>query len=133
MKHVATDESGVLVGFPHHDGTLDGVLLIDGGTVVELLLTDTAGRKSRLQLRGVRALQVEDLREGNIVLRIELWAVRRARERRDLAEAIDERLGLRLERLSPESLVFQLTPSYGARILAVCEGVEAQNASPTYR
>ena len=119
-----TDEHGRAVGFPYHDGTLDGVLLLDRGDVVELLLTDAGGASSRLRLTGVRAFQAEDLRQGNIVCDIEAWTVARARPRRDLAEAVQVRLHWRLEQLPSEILVFRLTCSYGASILAVCERVE---------
>lgn len=69
---MSTDESGYLVGIRYHDGRLLGVNLRNGDKVV-LTLASVDGDESRLELRGIDYLTVNDFREGNTINAIYVW------------------------------------------------------------
>lgn len=61
---------GPLTGF--HDGKLESVAVADGTAVFGLVHVD--GRRFKLNLSGVEALSINDFREGNIILELQVVA-----------------------------------------------------------
>jgi hypothetical protein len=53
-----------------HDGYVDGVLL--SPTDVRILLRTVEGKRFTLLLNGIEALQVNDLKEGNIIFEVKV-------------------------------------------------------------
>ena len=129
-----------------HDGLLTGVTLKDKVAVVSLRRAD--GGEYDLTLSGVKALQVADLREGNIVAELEVIS---GRELDATAKnQIMERLfppphpsaaqtfhathaafieALLAELSSGAATLVSILPAYGADLLAFCETVQLRSAA----
>lgn len=106
---------------------MEAVLLEDDGSTVVLVVRASDAIRRRLVLRQARALQVANLRQGNIILEICLWdAASLLADRPQLVAAVRERLDLEVGALEPTTLVVHLTPTYGADVLAVCGEVHAE-------
>jgi len=123
MTAVARDDSGFVRGFSYHDGYLDGLVLGDAGTVY-LGLRAQSGERRVLTLRGVEALSVHGLREGNIVLNLRVVLAATAGADAEMARLLSDRLYLEPRDLAADVLLFRLECSFGAEILAVCADVE---------
>jgi hypothetical protein len=128
-----------------HDGHLTGIVLKEKGAVVSLRRSD--GSEYTLALTGLKALQVADFREGNIVAHVEVITGREpdasARDeimrrlfpaphpsaattyQETYAAFIEGRLA-ELSRGAAALLVIEA--SYGADLLAFCEAVQCTAA-----
>lgn len=67
-----TNESGCLEGVRYHDGRLLGVNLKDGDKAL-LTIASVDGDESRLELRGIEYLTINEFREGNTINVIYIW------------------------------------------------------------
>jgi hypothetical protein len=120
---ISTDAHGRVVGFAHHDGTVVGVSVENGGTQVSIRLRSTEGHEHLLLLSGVRAFRLDSFREGNIVHAIRLHTVHAARTLFDIPSLVEGRLDLDLATVPSGEFVFVLEPSYGAEVVSVCRDV----------
>ncbi len=135
---------GPLTGF--HDGNLESVTVGDGTAVFGLTHVD--GRRFRLNLSGVEALAMNDFREGNIILELQVLSasdfgkaelsagdVRATLEAlfpRPHADAAPEHhetyerfLQAQHERLDQGAAkLVLLEPAYGADLIAFCTSAE---------
>jgi hypothetical protein len=128
-KRLSCDENGMLVGFPHHDGSLDGVLM--SGTDAHLALRSSQGEPRVLTLRRVSSLHVGDFCQGNIVGSLWLFRGDQLAHRAHVQRALMEKLQLDAGKLAPTDMVFLLDSSYGADVVAVCGEVEVSEAGVT--
>lgn len=124
MTRVQTDAHGLLVGFSHHDGFIDGLLTDAGAKRVDIALRSSSGDRRLLTLRGVTAMHVGGFREGNIVARLRLLPIARAAADEGLCAWLVERLYVDPATLSASTLVFVVEASYGAELIALCEEVD---------
>jgi hypothetical protein len=122
MRSVAVDSDGFMRGTPYHDGFLDAVLL-DQATVY-LALRATSGERNFVILRKVRGLDVQGLREGNIVGNVRILSAAQAARDGEVVRILAERLRVDAGRLAPDVLVFWLESSYGADVIALCEAAD---------
>ncbi|HVK80141.1 MAG TPA: hypothetical protein VM915_05960 [Verrucomicrobiae bacterium] len=128
-----------------HDGRLTGVSLGEGSAVLNLVKAD--GGKYELALSGLKALQVSDLKEGNIIDQLEVISMREpdATVRDEImqrlfpaphpsaAEVYQTKyttfIAARLSDLSTgAATLIVMTPSYGADLVALCEAVQLVDA-----
>lgn len=117
---VETDEQG-RIDVPHHDGELIGVLC-EGTSRVSLTFRCTRGVRRQIVLSGVHAMDISSFRNGNIILSMMVFPPDLAK--RHVPEAMLRRLGHgRLASLAGKH-VFVLDASYGAEVIADCDGVE---------
>jgi hypothetical protein len=129
-----------------HDGHLTGVALKDKVAVVSLLRSD--GGEYELTLSGLKALQVADFREGNIVARVEVISGREPdpTAKNEIMERlfpgphpnaaqsyhagyaafIEARLA---ELASGAATIVAISPSYGADLLAFCETFQMRSVA----
>jgi len=129
------------IDLPHfHDGLMTGITLGDASATV--FLRKVSGEEYALALEGVEALQIEDLRQGNIIhsLGVTTGRVPEADTPFDrlfipphpAAEAkyheahasLMQRHVARIE--AGETTLITITPSYGADLLAICQKVSCQ-------
>ena len=130
MAKIQTDEHGMVISFPYHDGDLDGVLC--EGTTVHLGLRSVGGERRVLSLRGVKRLAVNEFWEGNCVLDLWLWPLGRpCPVSGELARKFRDKWRLELASLPDELLGFTLSSSYGAEIVAVCEDADISDPGVT--
>lgn len=119
MTSVRTDAHWRAIGFSHHDGFLDGVVLEDDGRTARLHVRSVAGERHTVKLTDVESLSVDAFRQGNIILTI--WCVPASEAvAAGLAERIRARLYLDAAKLPEGRTVFLLDASYGAEIVAIC-------------
>jgi hypothetical protein len=142
--------TGPLTGM--HDGLLTSVAVSEGEAV--LGLTHVDGRQFNLTLTGVEALSMNDFREGNIILELQVATgsdfegvglspgdVRATLEvlfTRPHSEAAqkyhddyDASLERQVERLEKgEMRLVILDPAYGAELVAYCASVELLDVAP---
>jgi hypothetical protein len=129
-----------------HDGTLTSVAVGEGGAV--LLLTHVDGRQFKLILSGVESLVINDFREGNIILELQVVVgsrfdefglsagdIRAAFEMlftrphadadAEYHDAYDVALDKQIRRLEDGDMrLVILDPAYGADLLAFCASAE---------
>jgi hypothetical protein len=105
MTRLTCDERGMVVGFAHHDGTLDGVLI--DGSDVHIALRSSSGDRRVLTLRGVTTLELGGFREGNIVAY------------------------MFMSRTADDAVVFSIDSSYGAELRATCRDAEISDTGVT--
>lgn len=130
MVKIQSDEHGMVIGFPYHDGYLDGLLC--EGTTVHLALRSVGGERRVLTLRGVRHFAMNDFWEGNIVLDLGLAPLgRRCGATQNLAREARARWRVELETYPAELLGFMLSSSYGAYIVAICEDADVSEPGVT--
>lgn len=139
---------GPLTGF--HDGKLESVAVADGTAVFGLVHVD--GRRFKLNLSGVEALSINDFREDNIILELQVVAgsdfqgagptpgdvratleVLFLRPHSDAAseyhEAYDNLLQSKLDLLEKGAAkLVILDPAYGADLVAFCTSAELVDA-----
>ena len=125
------DENGFVRGFAHHDGHLEGVVTNGLAKEAHLAIRSTSGEQRVLSLRQVAALDVEGFREGNIIQNLRLLPAAKAAADREVRRWLDERLYLDATKLAVDAFVFILESSYGARVVAVCGGVDVSDAGAT--
>jgi hypothetical protein len=119
MSRFSTDENGTIRGFAYHDGFLDGVALAPNQA--QLHLRSSTGTKRVLTLRGVKALDVQQLREGNIVNTMRVLPAESFESNAEVKRNVSGRLFL--ESVPTDCVVFQLDCSYGADVIAICHEV----------
>ncbi len=124
---IGTDAHGRAVGFAHHDGTVVGVSVENGGTQVSIRVRSTAGDEHLLVLSDVRAFRLDSFREGNIIHAIRLHSVDAARTLFDIPDLVKDRLDLDLATVPSDEFVFVLEPSYGAEVVSVCRDVDVRS------
>jgi hypothetical protein len=126
-----------------HDALLAGILVKD--KTATLLLTQADGGEYRLQLTGVRGLQVDNFKEGNIILDLEVCAEHQAGQANvrqglehlfpvpaasaapEYRQRHEELFARNLTELAKgETILLILNASYGAELVALCERVEFQ-------
>jgi len=120
-----------------HDGYVTGIRLRDGAATI--YLREVSGGDYELLLEGLETLHVEDFREGNIILCVEVVTGRRPNADTDFNslfvpphptadvqyhEAHALLLRQQIERIeSGHVSLIQIVPSYGADLLAICREV----------
>ena len=124
MVRVSCDEKGFVMGFPYHDGFLDGVLTSNAGEEVHLALRSSGGERRVLTLRHVVALHIEGFREGNILLNLRMLSAGRVAGDAEVQRILSERLFLDPAKLRADATVFLLESSFGADVVAICSEVE---------
>jgi len=120
-----------------HDGFVIGLRLQDGAATI--YLRQVSGVEYELLLEGLEALQVEDLREGNIISLVDVVTGRKpdadtnfdrlfvsphpaaAAQYHDTHALVLQRQIARIE--NGEISLVVIVPSYGADLLAVCREV----------
>jgi hypothetical protein len=128
------DDEGLVRGFSYHDGYLDGVVLeTQGAKSAHLALRSTDGECRVLTLQDLSAFDVQNFREGNIILTMQVLPIGRISERPGADEMIRRRLHIDPERLPTGRLVFLLDASYGADVLGVCGAVSVSGIGATIR
>jgi hypothetical protein len=115
-------ENGLVRGFPYHDGGLDGVVL-GPNEEVHIGLRSVEGERRVLTLTGVKAMAVDEFREGNIVLDISLFAASKLNEHTVLRDVVAQRITIKAELIPVEKVIFWLESSYGADVVAICDAV----------
>jgi len=120
-----TDESGRLVGFRCHDGSLLGVRLC--GASVELRCRRVDETEVLVVLNGVGSFAMDRFLEGNIVDSAYLWPVAQApklqRQGAVAAFSCEEQFFDRRNDVSRKNL-FVLECSYGATIFALVSNID---------
>ena len=140
---------GPLTGF--HDGKLESVAVSDGTAAFGLAHVD--GRRFRLNLSGVEALSINDFREGNIILELQVLSASdfekaglsagdvramlevlfprpHANAAPNYHEAYDGFLQSQHERIDQGlAKLVLLDPAYGADLVAFCASAELLEAS----
>ena len=126
---VVCDEHGNVRGFRYHDGYLDGVLVSDHDRTVHVALRSIDGERRLLTLHGVTRLHVRNVCEGNIVC--DLRMLRADQVAAD--EAIREQLTARYKvpGVPDDMVVFEISSSYGAELLAICQEAEISDVGVT--
>ena len=119
------DENGYVCGFPYHDGDLDGVLLGPNDTV-HLALRSVDGERRILTLLGVTQLSVDDFARGNSVADLRLQPASQLREEEALHRILAQRTFLDPDHVPEQKMIFMLETSYGADIIAICDGIDVQ-------
>jgi len=123
MSQVSYDEDGFVRGFPYHDGELNGILTGVKGDAY-IAFASSQGEARVLRLCGLKALHVGNFLQGNIILDMRVYPAARARGDAEIERRLMERLFLGVSSLSDDALVFVLDSSYGADVIAVCQGLE---------
>ena len=72
MPRVVCDEHGFVRGFPYHDGHLHGVVVDSVSGDAHLAFSAVSGEDRVLSLRGVKSLEVQGFRQGNIILSLQV-------------------------------------------------------------
>ncbi|NUP98160.1 MAG: hypothetical protein HUU28_18545 [Planctomycetaceae bacterium] len=130
MAKIQSDEHGRVIGFPYHDGDLEGVLC-DGKTV-HLALRSVGGERRVLSLRGVKHLAVDEFWLGNIVLVMFLSDLaQRCAGSDEFARQAAADWRIELGERSSGLLGFVLLSSYGATVRAVCDDAEVSEPGVT--
>ena len=130
MAKIQSDEHGRVIGFPYHDGYLDG-LLCDVSSV-HLALRSVGGERRVLSLRGVKHLAVDEFWEGNIVLVMFLSPLaQKCAGTDEFARQAPADWRIELGERSAGLLGFVLLSSYGATVRAVCEDADVSEPGVT--
>jgi len=109
---LATDETGLVLDVPYHDGQLQGLRVEPASCTLGFL--DIEGRSWLIELRGVRLLQMFALSQGTTIASIQVV---------DGDALSDGRLALLGDNRAYGRWVFLLHGSYGADVVADCEDV----------
>lgn len=126
MTEVSYDEFGYVRGVSFHDDFLDGVCL--EGSNARLLLRTSSGDPWALLVEDVKALRVDNFREGNIVLNLRLVSTERAVADPVLSSMLADKLLLSAqEALASSPQVFVLESSFGADLVAMCRSIRMVN------
>jgi len=121
-----------------HDGLLMGVEIV-GEEEVILRLKDVDERRFILRMTGVSSIQVNEFREGNIIL--DLRVSERLEEYRDVisrlvfwTDDVDDSKWSRYieDALKDNKKLLTIYPSYGAEVFALCSEVELINQEPLH-
>jgi hypothetical protein len=131
MTLVQTDADHRIVGFPHHDGRLLGILIDETARELRMFFRSspaTGGKHHCLTLRGVERFAADGFREGNIILSMWWMPVARARTDAEVCERLRTRLYVDVEALPREAMIFLLDSSYGAEAVAVCAAADVREA-----
>jgi len=127
---------------PLHDATFEGILTTGHDCVLHFLRTD--GTRCEVRLGQVQSLQMNDFREGNIVVHFETtkgetprgsidWERLFPSPHPDASEqhqvAYADYLKARILDVESGSLTFvEMVPAYGADLLAACQTVTVREA-----
>lgn len=117
------DEEGRLVDVRYHDGQLLGVSLQGNGNAL-LRFTSVDGEESRLELRGIHLLNINEFREGNTINAVYIWNSKSVPS--ETVARFSQVAGIREQELVKqielnEYIVFYLECSYGAEIFSTAE------------
>ncbi|MBS7668159.1 hypothetical protein [Croceicoccus gelatinilyticus] len=123
---------------PLHDATFDG--LVTQGNACTLYFSKTDGQGCEVELSGVDALQMDDFREGNIVVVFatttgeliggtvdleRLYPSPHPSAANDYHEKYEAHRSGKVQAIASGDLTFvELVPAIGADLLATCERVE---------
>lgn len=122
MSNFTYDHDGTVTGFPYHDGHLDGLLITEREEVV-LALRSIDGEHRLLKLSGVQYLDVDEFRQGNIVIDIYVLSKELLSRHEEFSKLVAAKLFVTAEQIRNDSIVFVLQSAYGAEIVAVCSDV----------
>jgi hypothetical protein len=130
-----------------HDGYLTGVQLADEQAT--LFLRRSNGVDSILNLHGLKVLQMEDFREGNIIFDVEVITGTEPKDASLLnrlfpaphpsaASTFHDShaaclAGHMAGIVAGETALIVVTPSYGADLVALCGSVTLRDAAPNVR
>ena len=113
-----------------HDGSFDGVW-ISADNMVQLFLTTVDHKRFTVVLDGVKAMHLENVREGNIVFDVSLIDTGQLTERHieslyELSNvARDRQIATLLASARQEGLrMLEMTTSYGAEGVVLFKGIE---------
>jgi hypothetical protein len=127
MIPIEVDERGYVRGFPYHDGSLEGIVSSAARREARLALVAEDGSRRVVTLRGVRALAMDQFREGNIVGDLRLLSVAQASADAEVARRIEAKLFLEPSSIPEAARIFLLESSYGAELVAICDGIEVSD------
>lgn len=96
-------------------------MLVDGMQNAILSIRGIPNEGRLLLLQGVTRLQVDDFREGNVILAIWLLSAEQASRRQDIVATIRRLFGQDVGGLDRDLNVFILECSYGATLTAICK------------
>lgn len=127
---------------PLHDATFEGILTAEKDCILHFRRID--GVRSEVRLVEVLSLQMDDFREGNIVIHFEITKGEMPRSTIDwerlfpsphpaaaeqYQSAYADHLKARISEVVSGSLtVVEMTPSYGADLVAACRSVTVTEA-----
>lgn len=117
------DEHDQVRGIRYHDGRLVGVTVSEPQAAI-LLIQPLGDEPYTLKLVGMTRLAVTDFREGNIIHSMLLVPWERVGLHAGLAPQVQEQFGSPASDGASGRYVFVLVSSYGAGVLAVCDGLE---------
>lgn len=122
MSNITCDPDGTVTGFPYHDGQLDG-LLVNEDKEVLLAVRSIDGERRLVRLCGVEHLNVDEFRQGNIVVDMYVMSKELLSSSAEFSKLVASKLFIPPDKLSNDSIVFVLQSDYGAEILAICSDV----------
>ena len=114
-----------------HDGWLLAVEILDDGKI-QLKCKTIKEERITFILSGAKFLEVNNFREGNIILDYENVPVDESNTNEmvelfyDNRSSEDARTVLVQQAISEKWRIFRINPSYGATVIAICESVQVE-------